>query len=528
MNENIKLKGIAILLIICSLTIIQLSAQGNGSLFTDDAKAKEIFYSGNMNEAVRHFNELLRVDSNHYEYNMLIAFAYLHSNIDKSKAIIHYQRALKNPKADPYIYFDMGKAYMLCYRFDEAVASFKTFISKGIKIDKTDLPPERYIEMCNNAQLLISLRNNVTIENVGNAINSAFPDYNACIDASETTLFYSSKQSQNYGVLMDIDGFKMADVYCSKWNGKQWVVGERLQVPINSGLVEDIVGISPDGNDMLLFFNNEKGYSDIFISHKEKKQFSRPELLSLTVNSDQIEQAASISPDGKWIFFSSNRAGGFGGFDIYYSRRLPNGEWSNPMNVGPNINTQYDDNFPYIAPDGTTFFSSSQGHNSMGGYDLFKSAWNEKEQFFAIPENLAFPINTPDDNKTISVTKSGRYAYIADFRDNSTGDLDIYKVTFLDIAAPYYILKGVITGTDSTLLMSNLQSYKVIIREAGSKKEIGTYRPNLHNGNFTFILQPGIYLLDYYIDDKLQYSLDYFIEDREPSQMERLIEFNER
>lgn len=514
-----------IMLIIFNLAQLQLSAQGSGSLFTDDAKAKEIFYSGNMNEAVRHFNELLRVDSNHYEYNMLIAFAYLHSNIDKNKAIVHYLRALKNPKADPYIYFDLGKSYMLCYRFEEAAASFKTFIDKGLKADKMDLPPERYLEMCQNAQLLISLRNNVTIENVGNTVNTTFPDYNACIDADETTLFYSSKQLQSYGVLLDIDGFKMADVYSSKWNGKQWGTGERLQSPINSGMVEDIVGISPDGENLLFFFNNEKGFNDIFISHKEKKQYSRPELLSLTVNSDQAEEAASISPDGQWIFFSSNRAGGFGGFDIYYARRLPNGEWSNPMNAGPNINTKYNDNYPYIAPDGTTFFFSSQGHNSMGGYDLFKSAWNEKEQFFAIPENLAFPINTPDDNKTISVTKSGRYAYIADFRDNSTGDLDIYKVTFIDIPAPYYVLSGVITETDSATLMNELQRYKVIIREAATKKEIGTYRPNLHNGKFTFILQPGMYLLDFYIDEKLQYAIDYFIEDREPSQTERQIEF---
>ncbi len=525
MNQKCLMRISCILLIILCLMNGSLSAQGNSSLFTDDAKAKEIFYSGNMNEAVRHFNELLRVDSNHYEYNMLIAFAYLHSNIDKSKAIVHYQRALKNPKADPYIYFDLGKAYMLCYRFDEAVESFKTFISKGIKVDKNDFPPERYMEMCQNAKLLISLRNNVTIENIGEAVNSPFPDYNAFIDASETTLFFSAKRQQNYGVLMDIDGFKMPDVYKSDFVDGKWSPAEKLQSPLNSGMVEDIVGVSADAETLLLYFNNERGYNDIFISHKEKRQYSRPELLSLTVNSEQMEEGAIISPDGKWLFFSSNRPGGMGGMDIYYSRRLPNGEWSNPMNAGANINTQYDDNFPYIAPDGVTFFFSSQGHNSMGGYDLFKSSWNEKDQFFAIPENLAFPINTPDDNKSISVTQSGRYAYIADFRENSKGDVDIYKVTFLDVKAPYCVVKGQIVDVDSALLMSELQRYKVEIRQAGTKQQVGVYRPNLHNGTFSFILHPGIYLLDFYVDDKLQYSLDYFIEDREPAANERIVDF---
>lgn len=516
-------------LIFSILTIITtffspLSLLAQGGLFTDDATARAVFYSGNMHEATKHFDELLRIDSMNYEYNMLCGYAYLNSNVDKSRAVIRLERALKNPRADNLLYYDLGKAYMLNYRFDDAIEAFKTAAAKGVKLQKTDMPPARYIEMCENAKVMMTIGAEVTIENVGTAVNSAYPDYNAFINADENILYFSSKQQGNSGSQPDFDGYKMADVYCAERVNGQWQTAKKLQAPVNSGLQEDIVSATSDGETLLLYFNNEKGFDDIFITHKEKKQFTRPEILSLTVNSPQFEEAASLSPDGNWIFFSSDRPGGFGGLDIYFSRRLPNGEWSNAKNAGPSVNTEYDDSYPYLAPDGTTFYFSSQGHNSMGGFDLFRSTWNPEEQFFAIPENLSFPINTPDDNKTISVTKSGRYAYIADFRAGSNGDLDIYKVTFKDVPAPYCPVRGIVADTDSATLMSELSKYHVIIREAGTKKQVGVYRPNLHDGSFTFILQPGFYLVDFYIDNKLKSTSELVIEDREPDRQVRTVE----
>ncbi|MBO4645786.1 MAG: PD40 domain-containing protein [Bacteroidales bacterium] len=507
----------AAFLMVAAMFPYQVSAQSNGALFTDEATAKEVYFSGNMHEAVRHFDELLRVDSLHYEYNLFAGYAYLNSNIDPAKAVLHFRRAQKNPKADPYIPFYLGKALMRCYRFDEAEESFRTFISKGLKLDKNDLPPERYIAMCENAKLLIGMGSNVTLENLGGAVNTDCPDYNAYINADETELYFNSQNQQNSGTQLDYDGYKMSDVYVAEWTNGQWGKSKKLQSPVNSALIDEIVGLSADGSTLLLYFNNDKGFDDLFLSQKEKKQFTRPEMLSLTVNSNAAEEAAMLSPDGNWLFFSSNRPGGYGGMDIYYSRKLPNGEWSNPKNAGANINTEYDDNNPYIAPDGTTFYFCSKGHNSMGGYDIFRSSWEETEQFFSIPENLSFPINTPDDNRSISVTQSGRYAYVADFRANSMGDLDIYKVTFHDVPAPYTVIRGSVAGVDSTTLMGELSRYRVEIRDAGSKQVVGIYRPDLHDGKFTFILQPGFYMVDYYVDGKLEKTTELSVADREPS-----------
>lgn len=497
------------------ISMASLHGQGNGALFTNETTAKELYFSGNMHEAARHFEELLRVDSLHYEYNLFAGYAYLNSHLDYSKSVLHFQRALRNPKADAYIPFYLGKALMLCYRFDEAIQSFQNFKKKNLKVDKDDFSPEHYIQMCENAKLLIDMRNDVTIENVGEAINTEFPEYNAYINGNEDMLIFTAKLSSNGGNQLDYDGYKLADIYCAERVNGQWSKAKKMQSPISSPLIEEVVGVSSNGDEILLYFNNDKGFDDIFISHKEKKMYTRPEMLNLAVNSEYTEEAAMISPDGNWLFFSSNRPGGYGGMDIYYSHKLPNGDWSNAKNAGPNINTEYNESYPYIAPDGTSFFFASQGHNSMGGYDLFRSSWDAAEQFFAVPENLAFPINTPDDNKTISVTKSGRYAYIADFRPNGHGDYDIYKVTFQDVPAPYCVMSGHISDTDSATVVANLNRYQVTIREAGTKKQVGTYKPNLHNGLFTFILQPGFYLVDYYVDGKMVNSSELFIEDRE-------------
>lgn len=234
-----------------------------------------------------------------------------------------------------------------------------------------------------------------------------------------------------------------------------------------------------------------------------------------------------ISPDGNWLFFSSDTPGGYGGLDIYYSKKLPNGDWSFPFNAGNIINTEYDDNFPYIAPDGTTFYFASQGHNSIGGYDLFVSKWDEQNLLFSTPENVGYPINTPDDNRTISVSKSGRYAYVSDFRENGLGELDIYKVTFLDVTPPYYILFASLYSSDSILLanreINQSKDYKLIVKEPGSKKNVGIFRPNLHNQQFSIVLHPGFYIFELWSNNSPIQSFEYIVPDREPSDNELTI-----
>lgn len=509
---------IGLILFFCLSIFYDAFAQ-TGSIFTDDKKAREVFASGNFQEAIRHLNELLKVNQNHKEYNALIGYAYLMTNIDKTKAIEHLEKAIQLRNSDAYLYYDLGRAYMLCYQFDESIKNFTIFQKKISKEDEGDIPAKRYIQMCENAKILISIRGNVTIQNVGEEVNSKFPDFNPYVDEDEGVLYFTTKRDKNNPAVRDIDGFKTADIYVAEYNGTTWDKVKRLPNTINTAYIEEIVGLSADGETMLIYVNNEHAIDDIYLSTKKKKNFQRAERLGFSINSEFQEHAAMISPDGNWLFFSSNMPGGFGGFDIYYSRKLPNEDWSAPFNAGNMINTEYDDNFPYLAPDGETFYFASQGHNSMGGYDLFKSKWNESSLSFSLPENLGYPVNTPDDNKTISVTKSGRYAYISDFRENGIGDLDIYKVTFLDVPPPYHIINATLHASDSSLLpISNIdkkEDYKIVIREAGSKKMTGTFRPNLHNHQFPIVLHPGFYIVTLFINNIENQSFEYILPDRE-------------
>ena len=168
-----------------------------------------------------------------------------------------------------------------------------------------------------------------------------------------------------------------------------------------------------------------------------------------------METAACLSHDGTQLFFASDSKEGFGGTDIYMSKKLPNGKWGIPINLGPVINTQYNEDFPSISADGKTFHFCSEGHISMGGFDIFKSSWDEDSSYWQPPVNIGFPINTPDDNMNISFsttwdteteTLRNKYAYISAVRKDGFGDLDIYRITFNKVASRLTVIKGLITA----------------------------------------------------------------------------------
>ena len=431
-------------------------------------KAMQLIKSGNFNSAIKEFEILVREEPDNLSYRAFLGYAYLSTNVNKTKAIPHFEMVVKDSKADPYAFYDLGRAYMLAYRFDDAIVCFEKF-RKLLHDKEKDLPvpAKRMIEMCNQAKEIYKKRVNVRLDNLGPEINSPYPDYNPFIDANETTLFFTSRRSGNTGNMDDVDGLRTADVFISNLEGDKWSKAKRVSSAINSYLIEESVGMTADGNDLLIYIYSEKGMDDVFISSKKGRSYQKADYLS--VNSSYIETAASISPDKNTVFFASKRPEGKGKSDLWMSFKLPTGEWSKAINLGDTINTEFDEDFPYLAPDGKTLYFASSGHYGMGGLDLFKTTWNPKTNTFTKPENLGYPINTPDDNKTISFSKSGRYAYMHDARDGGFGDLDVYKVTFLDFPAPYATYIGHVFNKDS-----------VDVEEA-HQKEISVAKANLDN-----------------------------------------------
>lgn len=411
-------------------------------------KAIELYKVGDFYGAIVELDRLVISEPNNLTYKALLGYAYLNTNIDKTKAIEPFEAIIKDSKSDYYSHYDLGRAYMMDYRFDDAIAQFQIFLSK-LKGSEKDLPipTTRIIEMCEYAKKAHKDPANVTIQNIGMEINTEYPDYNAFVDESESLLLFTSRRKGNIGNFQDTDGLLTADVFMSIAWEDTWQKPRRMTSAVNSYLIEESVGMTADGQDLFIYVYNENGMDDVFISSKKGRQFKKAEYLM--VNSKYEESSAVMSPDKRYIIIASKRPGGFGGKDLYISKKLPNDSWSEPRNLGPTINTEYDEDFPSFSPCGTKLYFASKGHQGMGGYDLFKSDIDLASSTFSTPENLKYPINTPDDNKTISFTRSGRYAYIADLRKDGHGNLDIYKVIFHDIPAPYVTYAGSVFDKDS-------------------------------------------------------------------------------
>ena len=184
------------------------------------------------------------------------------------------------------------------------------------------------------------------------------------------------------------------------------------------------------------------------------------------------------------MYFASNRDGGYGGVDIYVTKKLPNGKWGLPQNLGPTINTKFDEDFPNISNDGKTLYFSSKGHTSMGGYDIFKASWDNVKRIWTTVKNIGYPINTPEDNMNYRESKSGRTGYISTLRANGLGDLDIYSVTFNEVDPEYTVVKGFITTSDSSHIFTDAA---ISVLDLQIDEEYGSYLPNPNTGRFIII-----------------------------------------
>jgi len=530
----------------------------------DEKIAKEFFLFGDYATALKEYQFLYSKDSSNPDFIYPLGICYLNTNVNKLKAIPFLEKTTQLKDFDPEAMYQLGVAYQVAYRFDEAIECFGKF--KKLIAGANDLNyilTDRQIEMCENAMELVKNPINVTFENVGARINSPYPDYNPYVNRKEATLYFTSKRMGNIGNLMDYDGYYTADIFLSENKYGQWEKSKRLATAINSPLVEELCGLSSDGTYLFAFVDNLEYKMQVCVSVKEGKSFQRISSLGLNVNPPKTStSSATITPDKKIIFFSSSREGSIGGSDIYMSKLLPSGEWGVAENIGEEINTKYDEDFPYLAPDGKTLYFASIGHNSMGGYDIFKTTWDKTENTFSEPVNIGYPVNTPEDNTTISFTGSGRYAYVSALRNDTYGNLDIYRVIFNDVKPAYTTLIGNLTEmdslsvfevfrktiktdmdslkkmTDSSYLVTNKisdslgKAYKAILKGIETKytngpevsikvinnltkKVTGTYKPNKHTGKFIIILPPGEFLVTINCEGYNELTETIKIQDRE-------------
>ncbi|MEO7080491.1 MAG: hypothetical protein ABIY71_03150, partial [Flavobacteriales bacterium] len=267
-----------------------------------------------------------------------------------------------------------------------------------------------------------------------------------------------------------------------------WSRARNLQAPVNSTMQDATVGLSPDGNEMIIYrASDAMPDGDLFITQRSQGVWSTPERMTDQINSKAHEPSATISPDGSEIYFTSDRPGGFGGRDLYRIRRLPNGQWSLPLNLGPEINTAFDEDAPFMHSDGTTLFFSSNGHNTMGGFDIFKAALLDPDMnIWDKPVNMGYPLNTVNDDIYFSLGEDGRTGYFSSEREGGLGGQDIYEVVFPTSQVEYLLVQGVITNGNEEPLKA-----RIILTDRKTEEVFGIYNSNDRTGRYVMAVRPG-------------------------------------
>jgi len=370
--------------------------------------------------------------------NYKLGQAYLHSNY-KLKSIPYLEKAVKlNPQINPEIHYLLGKAYHLDMQWDKAIKEFQTVQQslKGAELELLNADINNHVAQCLNGKEMVQHPIRVFIDNVGVEINSQYPDYGPVISADESVMLFTSRRPATTGGGIDPSiNEPFEDIYISTKKNNKWTPALNMGSPINTNDHDANSGLSADGQKFLIYIGTNQG--DLFESELKGEQWSRPEHMNKNINTPYHESSACYSPDGKAVYFVSDKPeGSYGDRDIYISYKDEKGRWGKAVNLGPTINTQYGEEGVFIHPDGKTMYFSSQGHKSMGGYDIFKSRYDDVTKKWSEPENLGYPVNTPDDDVFFVTSASGKHGYYASFNGNGYGEKDIYMATFLGIEKP--------------------------------------------------------------------------------------------
>lgn len=464
----------------------------------DPKATKEKFDKGNYQEALKGYLSLIEKDNENEEYKYQVGLCYLNTNINKAKAIPYFEVVTRQKNYNYNAWYYLGMAYHQAYRFDDAIEAFEKFktIEKGDKENQNQV--DRQIQYCLNAKELIKFPLNVKFENLGKNVNSSFPDYMPFLPADESYIIYNSKRNAA-GAIKDVegDGSYAAGIYVSKIAKEDFSKAKNIGPPINNNTGDqEIVGMSNSGEIILVWrFDYELGYAAVFQSTADKrKNFKKTVVLDKVINSQDQEIFTSITNDGNTLYFSSIREGGYGGSDLYVSKKLPNETWGIPVNLGPAINTEMDEDYPNVSPDGQILYFSSNGHVSMGGFDVFKATWQEELQNWENVQNIGYPINTPSDDNNFRISGAGRYGYISALREDGLGDLDIYKVIFNDVEPKYNVIRGNISSADTSKKIVH-SDILITVADFSTKELYGNYTPNPNTGNYIIIIPPGSFSL---------------------------------
>jgi Tol biopolymer transport system component len=430
------------------------------------AMAKQKFYGGDYRSALNIYKELAAGNPNDGSIAFYIGECYYAMDqVPEALEQLEKAKTLTNPHSDlPLL---LGRIYQSKGDIDKALTEYNAFrsavASSPGKLKESDI--DFLVAQCNTAKELMAKPVNVKITNLGELVNSQYNDKKPTLSMDGRMLIFTSGRPETKGGKIDKEGGNVYfdDIYVCMWDSvnNKWGEPDVLRGAVNSEGHDACTSLSPDGKQLFVYLNTEEGGStgagDIYVSKVSASgKWSAPKKLDKkNVNTSYYEDAACLSPDGKKLYFVSERPkGGFGHGDIWVSERIGKSEWGPPVNLGPTVNTDRDENAIYMHPDGKTLFFSSEGHGSMGEHDLFKTVYENGQ--WSKPVNLGYPINSVKQDKSFILSADNKIAYFVSNREGGIGGDDIYLADMQDYAVQNKDNKVKATGPFNTTIKGRI------------------------------------------------------------------------
>jgi len=443
-------------------------------------------------EAIPIFEQLLNNHSGEEFLRYTYAKCALYRG-DKHEDAYRYLTELYNRnKKIPDIQFDMALASHYTFHFDEAEEIVGKMLENRKVKGELRGKAEQLKRWVGHAKVIHKQPTNAVVTLMGPHINTKYDEYRPAITADDSLLVFTYAGMKSMGglqnVFMQPDPFGefRPDIYYA-YKKKQQFDSARANEALNSNLPDEPVALSADGRVMYLFQDLADGHGDLYQSQLSGQSYVTPVKLTGEINSYSWDGHCSVSPNGKTMYFSSERAGGYGGKDIYKATMQADSSWGNVVNLGDSINSEWDDDAPFIHADGVTLFYSSRGKGSMGGHDIFKATLSMPDSVFRNITNVGFPINTPADDLYFVLTADGKKGYYSSARHNGLGMRDIYMIETgkEQMVEPVAVVRGVTTDNDRPVEAE----IKVEMTDKDNAVFITT-RSNAANGSYLLAL-PG-------------------------------------
>ncbi|MBG0859278.1 MAG: PD40 domain-containing protein, partial [Bacteroidales bacterium] len=487
-----KLKVFTVLILTAYLPVSgQKIVPSPDDLYSD---ALEYIFAGEYNEALYVLKSLEDKGYTTANMNYKIGECYLNIPGQKTNALPYLKDAaqkisvnysgntLQEEFAPMKSLLYLGIAYRLNDDLDNALASFNAFINSvdDVDIDNRKLA-EYHIERCNNARELIAAPAKFSSDTLPDVINSMVSNFNPLVTPDEKVLYYMNQLKFYDAVMRTVK------------NDTLWQNPENLTPEIKSDGDHYITGMSADGTRLFLTSYDPYRSGEIYTTEFKEGKWSELTRLNNGINTLFNETHATLSPDGKYLYLTSDRKGGFGGLDIYRSAVKPSGEWDVPVNLGPLINSPYNEESPFVSSDSRKLFFSSQGHYNMGGYDVFVSSLDSSGNWLP-PVNIGYPLNTTDDDLFFFPIGSGHIAYQSCFTA-ATAHQDILRYTISSFGNPArFTINGKVNLQSDPDYNPEKISIAFVDRSTNDTLAVQQLQ---HDGSFSQKLPGGMYCVNF-------------------------------